>query len=444
MLEITLGQWQKISEICKNGVQILGVVGAVFLYYKWVYERRDRSTHVLFELEDRFANTDVQNGAFQIEDNHAYKGIRQELIQASLPQDEVGGVDPAAHGGATSEPTLKSVDALLRFYILLLGIREAGQVPDASLAACYRYWLAQAFNPRRREYRMYIAKNFPTLHNWLSKDRKGRRGKTRKKTFFGPERFGWHPGDRFTAEHLRRCESPKLLVITGAGISAGSGIPTYRGSGGLWRKYRAQTLATRRAFEKDPTLVWEWYNERRANVRQAQPNMAHRLLVTLAQHAGEFMLLTQNVDDLHEKAGTKPEHLLHIHGEILRNRCSAEGCSYVSSDEVRVDNLQCPREGCTGKIRPGVVWFDEDYEPGQQERVEAFLETGPCDLVVVIGTSAGFADIIEWAVRAPGDKGCLVEINTEETCLSAAVDGVLRESAETGLSNLLRMMGIQG
>ena len=434
--------YQTVSDVYKNWIQVAGVIGAVFIYYKWLFERRDRSTQVLFELETRFSGEQIQKGAALLEQDEAYRGIRFALIKAALPADEVVGTEYSAHSGNSGDDVdLKSLDTLLRFYVLLLGIREAGQVPDSSLGSCYRYWLAHYFNPCRREFRLYIAELFPTLHRWLSRDRNWWK-RARRKTFFSPERFGWQPGRRFSRQFIRRAARGKVFVIAGAGVSVGSGIPTYRGSEGIWRNFHPRKLATRKSFEQDPGLIWEWYRERRSLVRSAQPNMAHHLLVALAEQASEFLLVTQNVDDLHERAGTRQEHLVHIHGEVLRNRCSTPGCPYVDWQDLGEEkDPRCSR--CKGRLRPGVVWFDEDYEPGQKERVERFLEAGPCDLVVVVGTSAVFPDIVDWALRAPGDNGCLVEINTNETYLTPAADGVLRQRAEVGLKKLVRMSGFR-
>ena len=172
--------YQTVSEVYKNWIQVVGVIGAVFIYYKWLFERRDRSTQVLFELETRFSGEQIQKGAGLVEHDNAYRGIRLALIQAALPSDEVVGAEFSAHSGNNgADLDLKDLDALLRFYVLLLGIREAGQVPDSSLGSCYRYWLAHYFNPCRREFRLYIAELFPTLHRWLSRDRIRRRAPSR-------------------------------------------------------------------------------------------------------------------------------------------------------------------------------------------------------------------------------------------------------------------------
>jgi len=135
----------------------------------------------------------------------------------------------------------------------------------------------------------------------------------------------------------------RLLVLSGAGISAESGIPTYRGENGLWRRLDFEKLATHAAFDSDPRAIWSWYRERRDGVRSALPNDAHRAVARLAAVAHEALVITQNVDDLHERAGLAPEHLVHIHGEILETRC--EACGSVSDAQATDGQRGCRRCG---------------------------------------------------------------------------------------------------
>src|SRR6184192_1430895 len=121
----------------------------------------------------------------------------------------------------------------------------------------------------------------------------------------------------------------RVLVITGAGVSAESGIPTFRGKDGYWRNLDPAKLATPTAFQNDPKLVWEWYRERREGIRKSEPNPAHQAIAKLAQHAREFLLVTQNVDDLHARAGSSKEKMVQIHGDIFVTRCSQ--CDFVST-----------------------------------------------------------------------------------------------------------------
>jgi NAD-dependent deacetylase len=232
-----------------------------------------------------------------------------------------------------------------------------------------------------------------------------------------------------------------VLVITGAGISAESGIPTFRGKDGYWRDLDPTKLATPEAFARDPKLVWEWYRERRQRIRDAQPNAAHRAIVDLARKARDFLLVTQNVDDLHIRAGLPAEKMVQIHGDIFATRCSR--CDFLehplslrsraASDQDGVP--KCPR--CGALMRPGVVWFGEKLDPLKVDIVENYLRGGLCDLVLVIGTTALFGYIVDWAVRAAGNSRGLVEINPDETPLSAAATQSIRQLAAVALPKLV-------
>lgn len=221
----------------------------------------------------------------------------------------------------------------------------------------------------------------------------------------------------------------RVLVLTGAGVSAESGIPTFRGKDGYWRNLDPAKLATPEAFEKNPKLVWEWYRERRQWIRDAQPNPAHRSIVDLARRAKEFLLVTQNVDDLHARAGLPPEKMVQIHGDIFVTRCSR--CEFADADDA-VDLPKCGE--CGGLMRPGVVWFGEQLDPHKIDIVENFLASGPCDLVFVIGTTALFGYIVDWATRAGGE---LIEINPDETPLSRFATRSIREPAGVALPRLI-------
>ena len=232
----------------------------------------------------------------------------------------------------------------------------------------------------------------------------------------------------------------RVLVITGAGISAESGIPTFRGPGGLWRNFDPVKLATESAFRADPRLVWEWYRERREKIRACQPNAAHRAVVQLGVSTREFLLVTQNVDDLHARAEWNSRRLpwgklVQIHGDIFVTHCT--GCAFsrreVESDAPAVPT--CPR--CGANLRPGVVWFGESLPPREVERVESFLSGGPCDLVLVVGTTALFGYIVQWAVDARGASGQLIEINPEKTAISAFATEGIRQSAALALPALV-------
>jgi NAD-dependent deacetylase len=240
----------------------------------------------------------------------------------------------------------------------------------------------------------------------------------------------------------------RVLVITGAGVSAESGIPTFRGKDGYWRNLDPAKLATPEAFAKDPGLVWEWYRERRKRVRNAQPNPAHQAIAKLAQHAREFLLVTQNVDDLHARAGSPKEKMVQIHGDIFVTRCSR--CDFGRHDYEHehehesedIDVPRCPR--CEGLMRPGVVWFGEQLPWHELRRVENYLEDGPCDFVIVAGTTAAFGYIIDWALRAIASDGELVEVNPEETPLSRFATQRVREPAAIALPRLVDELVTRG
>jgi len=235
-----------------------------------------------------------------------------------------------------------------------------------------------------------------------------------------------------------RIFSMRVLVLTGAGVSAESGIPTFRGKDGYWRNLDPAQLATPEAFARDPKLVWEWYRERRHRIRNAQPNAAHAAITRLAQHADEFLLVTQNVDDLHARAGLPKEKMVQIHGDIFVTRCSR--CDFGFT-ERRHDHEQEQEEGntvprcakCDALMRPGVVWFGEQLPRDELQRVESYLDRGACDVVIVAGTTATFGYVVDWALLASRGGSELIEVNPEETPLSRFATELVRESAAIAL-----------
>src|SRR5438094_6558733 len=236
----------------------------------------------------------------------------------------------------------------------------------------------------------------------------------------------------------------RVLVITGAGVSAESGIPTFRGKDGYWRNLDPAKLATPEAFAKNPKLVWEWYRERRQRIRSAQPNPAHQAIVKLAAHADEFLLVTQNVDDLHLRAESEGQRLsrdkiVQIHGDIFVTRCARCEWSrreHEEEEEEEKGNLpQCPE--CGELMRPGVVWFGEQLDLRKIERVESYLARASCDVVIVAGTTAAFGYIMDWALRARGQNGQLIEVNPDRTPLTAFATHLIREPAGIALPRLV-------
>ena len=237
----------------------------------------------------------------------------------------------------------------------------------------------------------------------------------------------------------------RVLVVTGAGVSAESGIATFRGREGYWRNLDPAKLATPEAFARDPELVWQWYRERRERIRRAQPNAAHHAIAKLAGHADEFFLVTQNVDDLHARAGLPNEKMVQIHGDIFVTRCS--GCDFSRRDhdyeheheyeyeyEQEAGIPRCSK--CDALMRPGVVWFGEQLPWSEAQRVKNFLSRGACDVVIVAGTTATFGYIIDWALRA-SCGGELIEVNPEESSLSRFATRLVRDSAAVALPRLV-------
>lgn len=202
-----------------------------------------------------------------------------------------------------------------------------------------------------------------------------------------------------------------IAVLTGAGISAESGIPTFRGAGGLWRNFRPEDLATPEAFARDPGLVWEWYDWRRGRIAAAQPNAGHLAIARLAGRK-RVTLVTQNVDGLHSRAGSKD--VIEFHGNIWRTRCLQ--CRRVTVDErVPLPELP-PRCACGGLVRPDVVWFGEMIPPHLLEAAFAAVEV--CDLLLVVGTSMIVYPAASLAEVALMKGTPVIEVNVERTPLS--------------------------
>jgi len=225
------------------------------------------------------------------------------------------------------------------------------------------------------------------------------------------------------------------VVLTGAGISAESGVPTFRGQDGLWKQYRPEELATMEAFRTEPQLVWEWYNWRRGLIRQVEPNPGHHALVDLAAHFDDFALVTQNVDGLHRQAGSKL--VLELHGNIMRSKCVECQRLYESEEDIDPGNIPaCPE--CGGKIRPDVVWFGEML-PADVIR-EAFEKSEQADVFFSIGTSAIVHPAASLPMTAKRAGAILVEINPERTPLSELADFCFCEKSGFLLPSLLAVL----
>ncbi|PWT79912.1 MAG: NAD-dependent protein deacylase [Acidobacteria bacterium] len=230
----------------------------------------------------------------------------------------------------------------------------------------------------------------------------------------------------------------RVLVITGAGVSAESGIPTFRGKDGYWRNLDPLKLATPEAFARDPELVWQWYRERRQRIRNAQPNAAHEAITKLAQGANEFLLVTQNVDDLHKRAALPKAEMVQIHGDIFVTKCSR--CDFEQEQEQKPEDLVPRCLECGALMRPGVVWFGEPLPSSETERVENYLQRDSCGVVIVAGTTATFGYIIDWALRASRGGGELIEVNPQETPLSRFATRLVRKPAAVALPEIVDQM----
>ena len=217
-----------------------------------------------------------------------------------------------------------------------------------------------------------------------------------------------------------------VAVLTGAGMSAESGVPTFRGTDGLWRTFRPEQLATPEAFARDPGTVWEWYRWRRSRMAAVAPNPGHLALARLEARFSEFTVVTQNIDGLHARAGSR--EIIELHGNIWRDRCTANVNHLVvhRPDEPIAGGASgaLPRCHCGAVMRPDVVWFGEALDPVNTQR--ACDAVRRADVVLVVGTSS----VVYPAASLPGlarQAGAyVVEINPEETPLSREMDAVLR------------------
>jgi NAD-dependent deacetylase len=224
-------------------------------------------------------------------------------------------------------------------------------------------------------------------------------------------------------------DTRSVAVLTGAGISAESGVPTFRGDGGLWRNYRAEDLATPHAFRRDPGLVWEWYDVRRALIGKCQPNEAHRTLAEMENHFDDFTIITQNVDGLHWLAGSR--NIIELHGNIWRMRCT-RGCRPDWVDRtVPLPEIPARCSACGELARPDVVWFGESLPEDALDA--AFAAAQRCQLMLVIGTSAVVQPAASLPLLALERGAVIVEINPQPTPLSEVVDLAVREPAATAL-----------
>lgn len=226
-----------------------------------------------------------------------------------------------------------------------------------------------------------------------------------------------------------------LCVLTGAGISAESGVATFRGAGGLWSKLKPEELANFDAFMRNPELVWEWYNYRKNIIQDVQPNPAHHSLAQMETLVKEFTLVTQNIDNLHFRAGSK--NVLELHGNIERSYCI--GCGkYYDHIEITEDRKVPRCSSCNGIIRPDVVWFGEMLPEGVFEKATHMASR--CELFFTIGTSAVVYPAAGLPMTALQHGAYVVEINVEPTEISNQVSETLLGKAGEVLPELLAIM----
>ena len=208
----------------------------------------------------------------------------------------------------------------------------------------------------------------------------------------------------------------RVAVLTGAGISAESGIPTFRAAGGYWRNYRAEDLATPEAFARDPKLVWEWYAMRMQVCLDAKPNPGHEIVAKMESYFPEFLLVTQNVDNLHARAGNTK--LVEIHGNIFTARCTSCQKKFKLEGVPKQIPVRC--ESCDALARPHIVWFGETYDMNLLQSARSFLLKS--DLIFIIGTSGQVGVPVQLASEAIAHGAYAVEINPENSTISNQVD----------------------
>jgi NAD-dependent deacetylase len=226
----------------------------------------------------------------------------------------------------------------------------------------------------------------------------------------------------------------RVVVLTGAGISAESGVPTFRGEEGLWKKFRPEELATFDAFMANPELVWEWYQYRRKIIREIKPNPGHHALVDFQKHFVTFDLITQNVDGLHQEAGS--EEVVELHGNIRKNKCIRCGRRFDTPQETLPGNPPgCP---CGGRIRPDVVWYGEMLP--REALNHAFGVSSQCHLFFSVGTSAVVHPAASLPLMAKESGAYLVEVNTTPTEITPQVDESIRGKSGEILPKLVKLL----
>ncbi|MBM2851531.1 MAG: NAD-dependent protein deacylase [Candidatus Nitrosotenuis sp.] len=223
-------------------------------------------------------------------------------------------------------------------------------------------------------------------------------------------------------------DAKKIVFVTGAGISQESGIPTFRGKDGYWRKYDPMQLATIDAFYQNPKLVWEWYE----NILAAQPNKGHVAISNLAKYK-DVVVLTQNIDGLHQRAGSK--QVFELHGSIIRIKCTI--CDFKDNVTNRFDELP-PKCKCGEILRPDVVWFGEALP--QDVWHDAINHAKSCDIMIIAGTSLIVSPANTLPIFAKQNGATLIEVNPEQTVMSADMNLSLRETSANALPHLISLL----
>jgi NAD-dependent deacetylase len=232
------------------------------------------------------------------------------------------------------------------------------------------------------------------------------------------------------SDQLKKAKN--IVFVTGAGISQESGIPTFRGKDGLWRKYDPMTLATVDAFYQNPKLVWEWYEERRQNILKANPNPGHIAIAEFEKYKN-VTVLTQNIDGLHQRAGST--NVYELHGSIITIKCTV--CNFKDTTTFSFLSLP-PLCKCGNMLRPDVVWFGEALP--QNIWNTAMEKSSSCDAMIVVGTSLAVSPANLLPVYAKENGALMIEVNPDQTPMSTTMDLSLRSSAAKTLPELVSIL----
>jgi len=224
-------------------------------------------------------------------------------------------------------------------------------------------------------------------------------------------------------------DSRKIVFVTGAGISQESGIPTFRGKDGYWRKYDPMKLASIDAFYDDPKLVWEWYEDRRKNILDVKPNEGH-FAISQMEEFKDIVILTQNIDGLHQRSGST--NVLELHGSIIRIKCTV--CDFNDNITENFESLP-PKCKCGSMLRPDVVWFGEPLP--QNIWQSAIKEASVCDVMVIVGTSLVVSPANTLHVYAKQNGAILIEVNPEKTVMSNDMDLSIQATSAEVLPKIL-------